>query len=40
MVTSFLGGVGGTELRMVEDMVEGRVKKPGKGGDVLYGPLG
>ena len=35
MVTSFSGGV--TELRTVEDMGEGGVKKQGKSGDVLYG---
>ena len=37
MVNSFLEGV--IELRMVEDMGEGGVKKPEKSGGVLYGRL-
>ena len=36
MVTSFFGG---PELWMFEDSVEGRVKKQGKSGDILYGRL-
>ena len=35
MVMYFLGGI--IELRTVEDMGAGGVKKPGKSGDVLYG---
>ena len=36
MISIFLGG-GVNQLRMIEDMGEGGVKKQGKSGDVLYG---